>query len=130
MAEPNTAAAATAVPLIVVFTELFGKTFGAYVMIAFGAVCGCFWALANTEAMTRWQVVKMSIRVISLSVFMTVAVSELLSHAFGWEVSELYIVVSIGIAAMGDKWLAVIESLSDAIKTAIAGIFKSKDKTS
>ena len=129
MAEPNATAAAAAVPLIIVFTDLFGQTFGAYVMIAFGAVCGCFWALANTDQMTRWQVVKMSIRVISLSVFMTVAVSELLSHAFGWEVSELYIVVSIAIAAMGDKWLSVIESLSEAIKTAVAGIFKAKDKS-
>lgn len=128
MAEPNATATLTAVPLIVVFTSVFGETIGAYVLIFFGAVCGCFWALASAESMTRWQTVKMAIRVIMLSVLLTVAVSELLHTAFGWGVSELYVVVSISIAAMGDKWLGVIESLSEAIKTAMTGMFKPKDK--
>lgn len=128
MAEPNTTVAVAAIPLITVFVGVFGPAIGPYLLILFGAVCGCFWAIASAEAMTRWQTTKMAIRVIMLSVLMTVAVSELLHSAFGWGVSELYVVVSISIAAMGDKWLSVIESLSEAIKTAISGIFKPKDK--
>jgi len=127
MAEPNTTAVVVAVPLITVFVGVFGPVFGAYLMILFGAVCGCFWALASAPEMTRWQAARMVVRVIMLSLMMTVAVSGLLSHAFGWQVSEMYIVVSIGIAAMGDKWLSVIESLSSAIKTAISGMFTKKD---
>ena len=128
MAEPNTAAAVSAVPLITVFVGVFGPAIGPYLLILFGAVCGCFWAIASAEAMTRWQITKMAIRVIMLSVLMTVAVSELIHTAFGWAVSELYVVVSISISAMGNRWLAVIESLSEAIKTAMTGIFRPKDK--
>lgn len=128
MAAESTTASVAAVPLITVFIGVFGPAIGPYLLILFGAVCGCFWALASAESMTRWQVIKMAIRVIMLSALLTVAVSELLHTAFGWGVSELYVVVSISIAAMGDKWLGVIESLSEALKTAMTGMFKPKDK--
>jgi len=126
MTDPH-ASAITATPLITVAVAVWGPAVGPYVLILFGAMCGCFWALANADAMTRWQAFKLAVRVVMLSLLMTVAVSELISHAFSWQVSEMYVVVSIGIAAMGDKWLTVIESLSTAIKTAVSGLFVKKD---
>ena len=128
MTEPTTTAAAVgAVPLIVVFSSVFGVNLGPYVLITIGAICGSFWALASAESLTRWAAVRLSARVILLSVLMTTAVAELLAHAFDWHLSELYIIVSVGIAAMGDKWLEVINSLKEAIMSGMANIFKKKD---
>lgn len=127
MAEPNTTVAVSAVPLITLFIAMFGPAVGPYIMITFGAVCGAFWALASSEAMTRWAAARMAARSILLSVLLTVAISELIAHAFDWHLSELYIVVSIAIAAMGDRWLEIIDALKTAVMTALAGLFKKKD---
>ena len=128
MAEPNTTVAVSAVPLIALFVGVFGASFGPYMMIFLGAVCGSFWAVLEAPSITRWASFWLACRSILLSLLLTVAVSELLAGAFGWHLSELYIVVSIGIAALGDKWLEIIDTLKTAIQTAIGGIFKKEQK--
>ncbi len=83
MSEPSTAAAVTAVPLITVFISLLGPQLGPYAMVFMGAVCGSFWAITSAPAMTRWKAAGMALRVILLSILLTVALSELLSRTFG-----------------------------------------------
>lgn len=127
MAEPHTVAAASAVPLITVFISIFGPSFGPYVLISIGALCGSFWALTSAPTMTRWQAALLAIRATMLSILLTVAVAEILSDAFGWQLSEMYILVSIAIAALGDRWISILDSLQTSISTAISGIFKKKE---
>lgn len=128
MAEPNTTVAVSAVPLIALFVGVFGASFGPYMMIFLGAVCGSFWAVLQAPSITRWAGFWLACRSILLSLLLTVAVSELLAGAFGWHLSELYIVVSIGIAALGDKWLEIIDTLKTSIQTAITRAVQKEDK--
>lgn len=125
MAEPNVTTVAVAVPLAVVFTSVFGQMYGIYALILAGAITGSFFALlAAPPVSSRWQAVGLMVRSILLSLLMTAGASHLLSESFGWNADELYIFVSFGIAALGDKWLEIIETLKTTIQTAVTGIFK------
>lgn len=131
MAEPTTATAAAgaviAAPLIVIASRRWGVDLGPYVIILLGAICGSFWALVSAPAMSRWQSTGLALRSILLSVLLTAAVSHMLSEVFGWDISELYIVVSISIAALGDKWLEILNALKEAIMTGMGKMFVKKD---
>lgn len=129
MAEPNATAAISAVPLIAVFVSMFGVNYGPYVLIFLGAVCGSFWAVLSAPTMSRWSSFWLAGRSILLSLLLTAAVTELLGAWFHWEVSELYIIVAIGIAALGDKWLEIIDTLKTSIQTALTNVVKKDDKT-
>ena len=130
MAEPATAAAistVSATSLIVLASKYLGVDIGPLAVIILGAWCGSFWALVSAPAMTRLQSAGLAMRAILLSVLMTGAVSHLLSDAFGWQSDELLIIVSIGIAALGDRWIDIFNSLKEAIMTGIGNVFKKKD---
>lgn len=120
MAPESTTASVTAVPLVTLFVALFGASWGPYVLIFIGAVCGSMWAVLSAPPFeSRWRGLWLALRAILLSVLLTAAVAGLLSETFGWQVSEMYIVVSIAIAGMGDRWLDVLESIKTRIQTMI-----------
>lgn len=129
MTEPVAAAVAStaSTSLIVLASKYLGVDIGPYAVIFLGAWCGSFWALVSAPAMTRWQSAGLALRAILLSVLLTSAVSHLLADSFGWHLDELYIVVSIGIAALGDRWLDIFNALRDALMTGMANVFKKKD---
>ncbi len=130
MAEPATAAVistASATSLIVLASKYLGVDIGPYAVIFLGAWCGSFWALVSAPAMTRWQSAGLALRAILLSVLLTSAVSHLLADSFGWHLDELYIIVSIAIAALGDRWIDIFNALKEALMTGMANIFKKKD---
>lgn len=129
MAEPATSAIAStaSTSLIVLASKYFGVDLGPYIIIFLGAWCGSFWALVSAPAMTRWQSAWLALRAVLLSVLLTSAVSHLLADSFGWHLDELYIIVSIGIAALGDRWLDIFNALRDALMTGMANVFKKKD---
>jgi len=62
-----------------------------------------------------------------LSVLLTASISHLLSEGFGWHQEELYIIVSIAIAALGDRWIDIFNSLKEALMTGMGNVFKPKD---
>lgn len=129
MTEPVAAAVAStaSTSLIVLASKYLGVDIGPYAVIFLGAWCGSFWALVSAPAMTRWQSAGLALRAILLSVLLTSAVSHLLADSFGWHLDELYIVASIGIAALGDRWLDIFNALRDALMTGMANVFKKKD---
>ena len=131
MAEPVATAAAistaSAASLIVLASKYLGVDIGTYVVIFAGAWCGSFFALVSAPAMTRWQSAGLAIRAILLSLLLTTAVAHLLYAAFGWQQDELYVVVSIAIAALGDRWIDILNALKEAIMTGLGNIFKKKN---
>ena len=128
MAEPNTTVAVSAVPLIALFVGVFGASFGPYMMIFLGAVCGSFWAVLSAPTITRWAGFWLACRSILLSLLLTAAVSELLAGAVGLHLSELYIVVLFGISALGDKGLEIIDTIKTSIQPAITRAVQKEDK--
>jgi len=120
MAPESTTAAVTAVPLVTIFVTMFGPAFGPYALILIGAVCGSMWAVLSAPPFpNRWAGLMLVGRSVLLSVLLTAAVAGMVSQAFGWQVSEMYIIVSIAIAGMGDKWLDILESIKTRIQTMI-----------
>jgi len=127
MTEPavTTATAAIAAPsLVVLASQYLGVSLGPYLVIVLGAWCGSFWAIVSAPPMTKWQSFGLAGRAILLSVLMTAAVAHLMSEYFGWDLEELYVIVSISIAALGDKWLEIMNSLKDAVMTGMGNVFK------
>jgi phosphate/sulfate permease len=59
------------------------------------------------------------VRAVLLSLLLTAGIAQLIGAAFGWPVSELYIIVSIAVAGLGDKWLDVLESIKTRLQTMI-----------
>lgn len=133
MAEPTTTAAAAgamiAAPLIVIAGRKLGVDLGTYVIVFLGATCGAFWALVSSPLMTRWQSAGLALRSILLSVLVTASIARLLSDTFGWDVQELYVIVSIAVAGLGDKWLEIFNSLKEALMTGMGNVFKRKEDT-
>jgi hypothetical protein len=121
MAEPNsTVAAVAAVPLITVFVALFGASFGPYVLIFIGAVCGSMWAVLSAPPFpSRWGGLWLVGRSVLLSLLLTAGIAKLVADTFGWPVSEMYIIVSISIAGLGDRWLDVLDSIKTRVQTMI-----------
>lgn len=128
MAEPNATVAVTAVPLALVFTAWLGPLYGVYALILAGAVTGSFFALLAAPPQSRCQALGLMGRSVILSLLMTAAASQVLSDWMGWHLDELYIFVSFSIAALGDKWLEIIDTLKTTIQTAVTGIFKKEQK--
>ena len=128
MAEPNATVAVTAVPLALVFTAWLGPLYGVYALILAGAVTGSFFALLAAPPQSRWKALGLMGRAVMLSLLMTAAASQVLSDWMGWHLDELYIFVSFSIAALGDKWLEIIDTLKTTIQTAVTGIFKKEQK--
>lgn len=130
MTEPTatTAAATLGAPsLIALASGWWGVELGPFVVIFLGAWCGSFWALVSAPPMSRWQSAGLALRSIMLSVLLTASISHLLSEGFGWHQEELYIIVSIAIAALGDRWIDIFNSLKEALMTGMGNVFKPKD---
>lgn len=120
MAPETSAATVTAVPLVTIFVAMFGASFGPYVLICLGAVCGSMWAVLSAPPFpSRWGGLWLVGRSVLLSLLLTAGIAKLISDAFGWPVSEMYIIVSISIAGLGDRWLDVLDSIKTRVQTMI-----------
>jgi hypothetical protein len=120
MAPESTTASVAAVPLVTLFVALFGVAWGPYVLIFLGAVCGSMWAVLSAPPFaTRWGGLWLAVRAVLLSLLLTAGIAKLIGDAFGWPVSEMYIIVSIAIAGLGDKWLDVLDSIKTRLQTMI-----------
>lgn len=120
MAPESSAATVAAVPLVTLFVAMFGAMFGPYVLIFFGAVCGSMWAVLSAPPFaTRWDGLMLAGRSVLLSLLLTAGIAKLIGDAFGWPVSEMYIIVSISIAGLGDRWLDVLDSIKTRIQTMV-----------
>ncbi len=128
MAEPNITTMTVAVPLAVVFTTAFGAVYGIYALILAAAVTGSFFALLAAPSLTRWQSLGLMVRSILLALLMTAGAARLLGNTMGWDVNELYVFVSFGIAALGDKWLEIIDTLKTALQNVISDLAKRGQK--
>jgi len=118
MSEPASSTVA-AVPLITLAVALFGVNAGPYVVITLGAVGGSFWALTNSASISRVASLLMVARCLMTAIVLTAFVAGIVGHMFGIEVTEIYVVVAFVIAALGDKWLEIFESIKTRIQTAI-----------
>ena len=118
MSEPASSTVA-AVPLITLAVALFGVNAGPYVVITLGAIGGSFWALTNTPAISRVASLLMVARCLMTAIVLTAFIAGLVGHMLDIEVTEIYVVVAFVIAALGDKWLDILESIKTRIQTAI-----------
>lgn len=128
MAEPNITTVAVAVPIAVLFTTAFGAVYGIYALILAAAITGSFFALLAAPKLTRWQSAGLMLRSILVALLMTAGAAHFLSDVMGWAVDELYVFVSFGISALGDKWIEIIDTLKTAIQNMLGDLFKRGSK--
>ncbi len=119
MPEPiqTTAAGVSLVTLAVTF---FGPQVGPYVVIIFGGVGGGLWALSSAAPLTRMAGSWLMLRCVVTSVLLTALVAGWIGPLLGVPVTEFYSLVSLSIAALGNKWLDIIESLKIRVQGAIS----------
>lgn len=118
MTEPNSTAAA-AVPLITLGVALFGPNLGPYAVIAMGAVGGSFWALANSPTATRIASLFLMARCLLTALVLTAFIAGIIGPWLGFQVTEMYVVVAFTIAALGDKWLDILETIKTKLQSLI-----------
>ena len=118
MSEPASTTVA-AVPLITLAVALFGVNAGAYVVIGLGALGGSFWAITSAAAATRLSSAFLMARCLITSLVLTAFIAGIIGPWLGMEVTEIYVVVAFAIAALGDKWLEIFDSIKVRIQTAI-----------
>ena len=118
MSEPHSTAAA-AVPLITLCVAMLGPNFGPYAVITMGAIGGSFWALANSPTATRIASVLLMVRCLMTALVLTAFIAGIIGPWFGVEVTEMYVVVAFVIAALGDKWLDILDTIKTKLQSLI-----------
>jgi len=99
---------------------LFGQQAGPYIVIMLGSIGGGLWALSSTKLDTRLQGVWLLARCMITAVALTAIIATMIGPWFGVTATEAYVVVAFVIGAMGNKWVEVIESIKDRLKTLIS----------
>jgi hypothetical protein len=118
MSEPASSTVA-AVPLITLAVALFGASYGPYIVITLGAIGGSFWAIIGANTKTRTESMFLAMRSIMTALVLTAFISGVIGPWLGVDTTEIYVVVSFVIAALGDKWLDILDTIKTKIQTAI-----------
>lgn len=118
MTEPHSASAA-AVPLVTLMVALLGPNFGPYAVITMGAFGGSFWALTNAPTISRLASLFLLARCLITALVLTAFIAGILGPMLGFDVTEIYVVVAFIIAALGDKWLEIFETIKTKLQSLI-----------
>lgn len=114
MQEPHHSAA-------VVLTALASTFFGHYAVIIFAALAGGLWPLSGATTATRRDGALLLLRLVLTAAALTGFIAMLVERHFGMPAVEAMAPVAFVIAAMGDRWRDILDSIVERVRSIIGG---------
>lgn len=114
MHEPQNSAVAVLVAMASAF-------FGAYSVIIFAALAGALWPLSGAKTATRKDGALLLLRLVCTAAALTGFVAWSVERHFGLPSSEAMAPVAFVIAAVGDRWRDIFDSIVERVRSIVSG---------
>lgn len=101
-----------------------GPLAGPYVVIVFAALVGSLWPLSAATTDTRREGGWLVVRVTTLAVFLTAAISKFLASQYGIAPADSMGPVALLIGIMGNGWRSIFAAISQGIASRAAGFIR------
>ena len=102
------------------FLAIFGPVYGAHAAVLCAALAGALWPLSNRDTTARGAGVLFVLRLVLTAFILTSIIASLVEAQWGWTPGTAVLPVAFLIAAIGDKWIAIFESLVDRVRGRIS----------
>jgi len=100
-----------------------GASLGDFASIFFGALGGSLWLLGKHRDTTRWEGALIVARMVLTSFALSGALAWWLEKEHGLPQVWMLTPISFFIAAMGDRWVRILDKIEEGITKAIGAIF-------
>lgn len=95
--------------------------FGTYAVIIFAALAGALWPLSGAKTATRTDGALLLLRLVLTAAALTGFVAWAVEKNLGLPASEAMAPVAFVIAAVGDRWRDILDSIVERVRSIIGG---------
>lgn len=120
MAEPSAPSLAGA-GLAAALIAVFGPAAGEYAAIVFAALGGALWPLAQRGEISRLQGALLVLRLVITAASLTGLAAWWIERHWGVPAATATAPIAFGIAALGDRWTALLDAVGERLRRVIGG---------